>query len=99
MLSCNNSREPDRKSTRLNSSHLRISYAVFCLTKRNVHVNRSPAAGTLTNSEYRPGKFVAAMRERASVENEQNVFTFLFFLNETASTEIAALPPRRVLPF
>src|SRR5690554_4167805 len=25
--------EPDRKSTRLNSSHVRISYAVFCLKK------------------------------------------------------------------
>src|SRR3989442_3305635 len=24
----------DRKSTRLNSSHVRISYAVFCLTKK-----------------------------------------------------------------
>src|ERR1039457_7607640 len=26
--------QPDRKSTRLNSSHLVISYAVFCLQKR-----------------------------------------------------------------
>src|SRR5262245_63084000 len=28
-------RRPDRKSTRLNSSHLGISYAVFCLKKKN----------------------------------------------------------------
>src|SRR5437773_6115013 len=27
--------EPDRKSTRLNSSHITISYAVFCLKKKN----------------------------------------------------------------
>src|SRR3712207_9022012 len=27
----------DRKSTRLNSSHANISYAVFCLKKKNVH--------------------------------------------------------------
>src|SRR5690554_7185491 len=27
-------REIDRKSTRLNSSHVRISYAVFCLKKK-----------------------------------------------------------------
>src|SRR3989442_4124881 len=27
-------RRPDRKSTRLNSSHVRISYAVFCLKKK-----------------------------------------------------------------
>src|SRR3712207_8300647 len=29
----------DRKSTRLNSSHANISYAVFCLKKNNRHVN------------------------------------------------------------
>src|SRR5207302_11060540 len=28
------SRRPDRKSTRLNSSHVKISYAVFCLKKK-----------------------------------------------------------------
>src|SRR5205814_8589588 len=28
-------RQEDRKSTRLNSSHLGISYAVFCLKKKN----------------------------------------------------------------
>src|SRR2546429_6176956 len=28
---------PDRKSTRLNSSHGYISYAVFCLKNRNIH--------------------------------------------------------------
>src|ERR1039458_4126521 len=28
---------PDRKSTRLNSSHLGISYAVFCLKKKQTH--------------------------------------------------------------
>src|SRR5690606_14452445 len=27
----------DRKSTRLNSSHVKISYAVFCLKKKNKH--------------------------------------------------------------
>src|SRR5256885_4909790 len=30
----------DRKSTRLNSSHLVISYAVFCLKKKNKHTRR-----------------------------------------------------------
>src|SRR3712207_8561214 len=29
---------PDRKSTRLNSSHANISYAVFCLKKKTNHV-------------------------------------------------------------
>src|SRR5258707_8232603 len=29
--------DQDRKSTRLNSSHANISYAVFCLKKKNSH--------------------------------------------------------------
>src|SRR3712207_8813743 len=33
--------ELDRKSTRLNSSHANISYAVFCLKKRNAAVANS----------------------------------------------------------
>src|SRR5687768_17755375 len=32
----------DRKSTRLNSSHGYISYAVFCLKKKKINVNNSP---------------------------------------------------------
>src|SRR3712207_6866875 len=37
----------DRKSTRLNSSHANISYAVFCLKKKN---NTSSTFSTLTSS-------------------------------------------------
>src|SRR2546430_11012724 len=29
---------PDRKSTRLNSSHSQISYAVFCLKKKKIRI-------------------------------------------------------------
>src|SRR5690349_23355065 len=32
---------PDRKSTRLNSSHVEISYAVFCLKKKNTEDGRN----------------------------------------------------------
>src|SRR6202046_5884637 len=31
----------DRKSTRLNSSHVSISYAVFCLKKKNTNIHRA----------------------------------------------------------
>src|SRR5437868_12219207 len=39
-------RQPDRKSTRLNSSHVSISYAVFCLKKKkhNITDTHVPAA-------------------------------------------------------
>src|SRR5437899_5981026 len=39
--------DKDRKSTRLNSSHLGISYAVFCLKKKtNITVSRSHSTAT-----------------------------------------------------
>src|SRR2546430_10398443 len=36
-LPCGPGLSTDRKSTRLNSSHSQISYAVFCLKKKNNH--------------------------------------------------------------
>lgn len=63
----------------------------------NVHVNRAPAAGTITKMEYRPGKFLAAMRERASVENEKNVFTLSTEAGEMVFRQIAGLIARRVV--
>src|SRR5215469_17447140 len=37
----------DRKSTRLNSSHVEISYAVFCLKKKNNNANRPHLANLI----------------------------------------------------
>src|SRR5207249_9061003 len=39
----------DRKSTRLNSSHVSISYAVFCLKKKNNAKERHIADSTFTS--------------------------------------------------
>src|SRR5947199_5247921 len=46
--------EEDRKSTRLNSSHLGISYAVFCLKKKKATTEKGRSTSTLTtaDSEY-----------------------------------------------
>jgi len=63
----------------------------------NVHVNRAPAAGTITNMEYRPGKFLAAMLERASLENEQNIFTLNTESGPMMFKQIAGLIARRVV--
>src|SRR5947209_11251185 len=41
-------RRRDRKSTRLNSSHANISYAVFCLKKKNI----TSSISTTTTSAY-----------------------------------------------
>src|SRR5437868_9761890 len=39
----------DRKSTRLNSSHVSISYAVFCLKKKKIHTSKIKAEKTNNN--------------------------------------------------
>src|SRR5579864_6968630 len=50
--------QSDRKSTRLNSSHMSISYAVFCLKKKNRHPLQRTKAGTAaprTRGAHEPG--------------------------------------------
>src|SRR5690348_17872657 len=49
--------EPDRKSTRLNSSHPSISYAVFCLKKKKTHELIGDASDR--PSSTRPGEGTA----------------------------------------
>jgi len=63
----------------------------------NVHVNRAPAAGRITKLEYKPGKFLAAWAEEASLENEQNVFTLASEHGEIVFKQIAGWVARRVL--
>src|SRR5437899_8027892 len=43
----------DRKSTRLNSSHLGISYAVFCLKKKKKKVTKNTHTDITLNSRHR----------------------------------------------
>jgi phosphatidylserine decarboxylase len=63
----------------------------------NVHVNRAPAEGIIQKMVYRPGKFLAAMRERASLENEQNVITLSTDAGEMVFKQIAGWIARRVV--
>src|SRR5256885_5390437 len=56
---------PDRKSTRLNSSHLVISYAVFCLKKKNtciLHNYPAPHIPIIVNSPVHMTVHLAATR-------------------------------------
>jgi phosphatidylserine decarboxylase len=63
----------------------------------DVHVRRAPAAGRVADVVYRPGKFYAAFRSAASVENEQNII----YLHTTRGTivfkQIAGAIARRVI--
>src|SRR2546427_7523716 len=46
---------PDRKSTRLNSSHSQISYAVFCLKKKKLSVSMLENSLTKIEGDEKPG--------------------------------------------
>jgi len=63
----------------------------------DVHVNRAPYAGRIRDVEYHPGRFLAAMRSRASAENEQNVFHLETARGEIIFKQIAGWIARRVL--
>jgi phosphatidylserine decarboxylase len=63
----------------------------------DVHVNRSPVAGSITAIKYRTGKFYAAMRGRASAENEQNAFYVQSERGEVVFTQIAGWIARRIV--
>lgn len=63
----------------------------------NVHVNRAPVAGKIERVDYRPGKFHAAMRARASTENEQNVIRLETERGPVIVKQIAGWIARRVL--
>src|SRR5690242_21304824 len=47
-----NRRHEDRKSTRLNSSHMSISYAVFCLKKKKKHTQENDIRKNTQNDHY-----------------------------------------------
>src|SRR6516164_2882445 len=92
---------PDRKSTRLNSSHSSISYAVFCLKKKK---RRPPAHRELErcvswDQDARPGHRPSAMGgaiHRRSVTYPPRIC--FFFFNDPAPTEIYTLSLHDALP-
>jgi phosphatidylserine decarboxylase len=63
----------------------------------DVHVNRSPLAGEIVETDYRPGKFLVATRERASLQNEQNVVTVKNEYATVVFKQIAGLIARRIV--
>src|SRR5476649_534261 len=96
----------DRKSTRLNSSHTVISYAVFCLKKKKeqelvvrpithrqsqtVHVD----GGALLGS----GQLVLVLNPFSLVQQAAAGWSSFFFFNDTATTEIYTLSLHDALP-
>lgn len=66
----------------------------------NVHVNRAPVAGDVAAVAYRPGKFLNASLDKASVDNERNsVCIQMDDGRQIAVVQIAGLVARRIVCF
>ena len=63
----------------------------------DVHVNRSPIGGTITDVRYQKGKFLVASREDASVQNEMNTVTVDGEEGRVTFKQIAGLIARRIV--
>jgi len=64
----------------------------------NCHVNRLPISGTITAVSYRPGKFLNASLDKASVDNERNsVAVQMADGRKLAVVQIAGLVARRIV--
>ena len=63
----------------------------------NVHVNRTPLAGTIADIRYQKGKFLVASHEAASAENEQNTLLVEGDGTRVLCRQIAGLIARRIV--
>ena len=63
----------------------------------DVHINRSPIAGEITEVVYSKGKFVIATREDASQINEQNALTIKNERMTIVCKQIAGVLARRIV--
>src|ERR1039457_14347 len=96
----------DRKSTRLNSSHLVISYAVFCLKKKNkktsnIHTRQQKTYKENATHCHRTSDDCCLLRGlliSARVSFYCCVFFFFFFFKWPAPPKIFPFPPPRPSP-
>ena len=80
----------------------RMRVSIF-LNVFDVHVNRVPVAGSVVHRHYRPGKFVNAALDKASVDNERAAITLKiagshrFAGQRIGVVQIAGLIARRII--
>jgi phosphatidylserine decarboxylase len=67
------------------------------LSPLDVHVNRAPIAGRITNITYTRGKFLMATREDSSLLNEQNTLTIEGKRATIVCKQIAGVLARRII--
>src|SRR6267378_3386780 len=100
------SRSLDRKSTRLNSSHVEISYAVFCLKKKKKNCSSTLLITIMHNTfqSNKPKNMLCIAYSSLSIAHSLHFvlhptsFRLFFFFNDTATTEIYTLSLHDALP-
>jgi phosphatidylserine decarboxylase len=73
-----------------------VQLSIF-LSIFDVHVNRAPIAGRIARVDYRPGEFLPAFDDKASLRNEQNSVLVEDLSGRVAFTQIAGLIARRIV--
>jgi phosphatidylserine decarboxylase len=67
------------------------------LSPLDVHINRSPIAGTISDVTYTQGKFLMATKEDSSLVNEQNALTIRGEEMTVVCKQIAGVLARRII--
>jgi phosphatidylserine decarboxylase len=83
-------------STVQSGGEFRTRISIF-LNVFNVHVNRSPISGEITDVTYQRGKFGNAMGAISAEENEQNIVTVQGDTGAVVFKQIAGLLARRIV--
>jgi len=67
------------------------------LSPLDVHINRAPIAGEITDLSYTKGKFLIATNENASLLNEQNTLTIRGDKVTVVCKQVAGILARRIV--
>ena len=86
----------DGRVTRIENNESGKLVSVF-LSPLNVHINRSPIAGTIEKIEYIPGNKGPATNDKASLLNERNSLTIVGERMTVVCTQIAGILARRIV--
>ena len=78
------------------TGELRPCVSIF-MNVLNVHVNRSPVAGTVRKIAYHPGSFVNAAWDKASTDNERCAYDLESGKDSFSMVQIAGLIARRIV--
>jgi phosphatidylserine decarboxylase len=79
-----------------NSGRSATVVSIF-LSPLDVHINRAPIAGDVTNVSYTRGRFLMATNENASLVNEQNALTIKGERITIVCKQIAGILARRIV--